>query len=124
MQHLCPPASLSPTRALAAPCCSACLPSAACAPLGYCRGYRNPEFFAKMVDFLEIQQYGTSFPPDVWDPSALPPEDYLDALAKEWAAEEERRKAARAAGQGRVEFAKSGAWRASCWGLGWAVRAC
>ena len=32
----------------------------------------------------------------------------MDALAREWAAEEERRKAARAAGQGRVEFHKSG----------------
>ena len=46
--------------------------------------------------------------PQVFDPSALPPEDYLDALQKEWTAEEERRKAARAAGQGRVEFLKSG----------------
>jgi hypothetical protein len=47
------------------------------------------------------------FPPQVFDPSSLPNEDYLDALQKEWAAEEERRKAARAAGQGRVEFQKS-----------------
>lgn len=30
-----------------------------------CRGYRNPEFFAKMVEHLEIQQYGTSFAPEV-----------------------------------------------------------
>lgn len=158
-----------------------------------CRGYRNPEFFAKMVEHLEIDQYGTSFAPEVcfgvwvwgrwrvvrsaawrltstapavhprcrwwwrhqlcnhhqlctrgvvprppsypegslghpaalvhcrppppphpatskqvFDPKALAPEDYLDALQREWAAEEERRKAARAAGQGRVEFHKSG----------------
>lgn len=43
----------------------------------------------------------------VFDPKSLPPEDYLDALQREWAAEDERRKAARAAGQGRVEFHKS-----------------
>lgn len=29
------------------------------------RGYRNPEFFAKMVEHLEIDQYGTSFAPEV-----------------------------------------------------------
>ena len=46
----------------------------------------------------------------VFDPSSLPPEDYLDALTKEQKEEEERRKAARAAGQGRVEFTKSGGW--------------
>lgn len=138
------------------------------------RGYRNPEFFAKMVEHLEIDQYGTSFAPEVrrraararrqppplcrawcwpgrmlgstgpgtgepptnththrgapshcaarcahpptpphpiprqvFDPKSLPKEDYLVALQREWAAEEERRKAARAAGQGRVEFHKS-----------------
>ncbi|KAL4428668.1 hypothetical protein ABPG77_009774 [Micractinium sp. CCAP 211/92] len=71
------------------------------------RGYRNPEFFAKMVEHLEIDQYGTSFAPDVFDPKSLPKEDFLDALQREWAAEEERRKAARAAGHGRVEFHKS-----------------
>ncbi len=31
------------------------------------RGYRNPEFFAKMVEHLEIDQYGTSFAPEVGD---------------------------------------------------------
>ena len=30
-----------------------------------CRGYRNPEFFAKMVEHMEIDQYGTAFDPAV-----------------------------------------------------------
>lgn len=47
----------------------------------------------------------------VFDPKSLPKEDFLDALQREWAAEEERRKAARAAGHGRVEFHKSGGCR-------------
>ena len=57
----------------------------------------------------------------MFDPAHLPPEDYGDALQREWAAEEERRKAARAAGQGRVEFTKSGACVRACEaaGLGW-----
>lgn len=38
-----------------------------------CRGYRNPEFFAKMVEHLEIDQYGTSFAPDVSPPLSLSP---------------------------------------------------
>ena len=59
-----------------------------------------------MIEYLEIDEYGTRFDPGVWDPAALPPEDYVAALQKDWAAEEERRKAHRAA-SGRVEFVKS-----------------
>jgi hypothetical protein len=60
------------------------------------RDYRNPEFFRKMVEYWEIDEYGTCFPPSVFDPGGLPMEDRADALRAEWEAGEERRKAARA----------------------------
>lgn len=44
--------------------------------------------------------------PQVFDPHSLPKEDFIEELQREWAAEEERRKAQRAA-TGRIEFHKS-----------------
>lgn len=74
--------------------------------LRHSRGYRNPEFFRKMVEHLEIDEYGSSFPAEVFDPHGLPEEDYIDELQKQWNAEEERRKAVRQQ-TGRIEFTKS-----------------
>lgn len=73
------------------------------------RDYRNPEFFRKMVEYWEIDEHGTLFDADVFDPSSLPASDTLAGLQKEWAEEEEKRKAARAAappGAARIEFTK------------------
>ena len=35
------------------------------------RGYRNPSFLQKMVEHHEIDQYGSAFPKDVFDPHGL-----------------------------------------------------
>lgn len=70
------------------------------------RDYRNPEFFRKMVEYWEIDEHGTAFPPGTFDPGSLPEEDNLDSLKKEWAIEEERRRAARAAGTARIDFTR------------------
>lgn len=71
------------------------------------RDYRNPEFFSKMVEYWEIDQYGTAFNSEVYDPTSLPAEDRIQALQEEWAQEETRRRTVRAA-TGRVEFTKGG----------------
>lgn len=71
------------------------------------RDYRNPEFFRKMVEYWEINEHGTSFNPEVFDPSSLPKEDTLEALQKEWLVEEQRRRTARAT-TGKIEFTKGG----------------
>jgi hypothetical protein len=71
------------------------------------RDYRNPQFFRKMVEYWEIDERGTAFAPEVFDPSSLPAEDRVGALRAEWAAEEERRRAVKAAGGGRIEFTKA-----------------
>lgn len=71
------------------------------------RGYRNPEFFKKMIEHYDIEQYGSCLPREVWDPAALPAEDYLHALKK--AADEARRHAERErAATGRIEFVRGG----------------
>lgn len=71
------------------------------------RDYRNPEFFRKMVEYWEIDEHGTAFPSGTFDPGSLPEEDSLESLKKDWAAEEERRRAARAAGTARIDFTRS-----------------
>ena len=35
------------------------------------RGYRNPSFLQKMVDHHEIDQYGSGFPQEIFDPNSL-----------------------------------------------------
>ena len=44
------------------------------------RRYRNPNFLQKIVEHFKIEEYGTKFPADVFDPNALHAEDYYDAL--------------------------------------------
>jgi hypothetical protein len=73
------------------------------------RDYRNPQFFRKMVEYWEIDEHGTTFDPGVFDPASLPTEDRVGALRAEWAAEEERRRASRAAGTARIEFTRAAA---------------
>ncbi len=40
------------------------------------RDYRNPYFLEKMVAFYGVDGVATAFSPDVFDPHALPEEDY------------------------------------------------
>lgn len=39
--------------------------------------YRNPRFMEKDIAEKAVFQYGTCFPPEVWDPRGLPDEDFL-----------------------------------------------
>ncbi|KAK9843359.1 hypothetical protein WJX74_010864 [Apatococcus lobatus] len=70
------------------------------------RDYRNPNFLQKMVEFCDIQQYGSCYPVHLWDPTALPPEDHATALLQEHAAWQDRRAAERQK-RGRVDFTKA-----------------
>ena len=42
------------------------------------RGYKNPDFLQHCVKHDNIDQYGSCFPKDVFDPAGLPAEDYYD----------------------------------------------
>lgn len=42
------------------------------------RGYRNPDFLQKMVEHFDIKECGTCFAPELFNPNALPPEDYFE----------------------------------------------
>jgi HCNGP-like protein len=42
------------------------------------RDYSNPYFLKKMVETYEINELGTCFAKDIWDPTSLPKEDFYD----------------------------------------------
>jgi hypothetical protein len=70
------------------------------------KDYRNPEFFKKMVEYWEIDEHGTAFTPEMFNPRALPQEDSIEELKKELAAAEQKKKAERAAGTSKIDFTK------------------
>ncbi len=39
------------------------------------KAFRNPDFLQKLVEHFGVQQHGSAFPPEVFDPGALPAED-------------------------------------------------
>lgn len=48
------------------------------------RDYRNPDFLRQAVEYNGIDEFGTCFPPDRFDPTSVPPEDFAASLAKEF----------------------------------------
>jgi hypothetical protein len=61
-----------------------------------------------MIERWEIDEHGSCFDPQVFDPKSLPDADTLTALESEWEREKDRRKKTReAAGGGQIEFVKA-----------------
>lgn len=44
--------------------------------------FGNPEILDKIVQHFEIDELGSNYPKDIWDPHGLPKEDYYDKLGK------------------------------------------
>lgn len=74
------------------------------------KGFRNPDFLQSVVEHFSIDQHGTLFSPDVFDPKGYSPQDFYDELAKAQRRENERReKERRERGLDRgLEFASGG----------------
>lgn len=68
--------------------------------------FRNPCLLEKLVGYLGVQESGTNYPPELYDPSAFGAEEYYDALEMARKAKEERQ--SRKHGE-KVEFQSSGA---------------
>ena len=71
------------------------------------------------MEHFGITQYGTKYPVDVFDPSALPAEDFYDELAAASRKHAEQRDAKRTA----VEFTQGGVQLPAGGGQGFAVEA-
>lgn len=52
---------------------------------------RNPSIYEKLIDYCKIDEYGSNFPLDVYDPHGWPESSFYEELAKEQKAEMDRR---------------------------------
>lgn len=71
------------------------------------KGYRNPDFLQRAVKHQEIDQIGSCFRKDIFDPHGYDPSDFYDALALEFRREQERKEQAKKQSQ-RIDFAHGG----------------
>ncbi|CAG8483840.1 8423_t:CDS:2 [Ambispora leptoticha] len=46
------------------------------------KAFRNPHIYSKLVEFIELDEIGSNFPKDVFDPYGFPREMYADKLAE------------------------------------------
>ncbi|KAI9033266.1 HCNGP-like protein-domain-containing protein [Hyaloraphidium curvatum] len=46
------------------------------------KAFRNPSIMNKLIEFLDLDQFGSNFPPDSFDPRGFGPESFLEELTK------------------------------------------
>ena len=44
------------------------------------RTFRNPHLYAKLVDWVDVDERSTNFPKDIWDPEDVKPEWFADQI--------------------------------------------
>ena len=59
------------------------------------KDFRNPAIYEKLIDFCSINEKGTNYPPELFNPAIWGPESYYDELAKAQKVEMDKREAAR-----------------------------
>jgi hypothetical protein len=72
--------------------------------------FRNPCLLEKLVDFLKVQEFGTNYPPDLYDPTSFEEGEFYEKLEetrREWEARQARKQGER------VEFRSAGAQQPS-----------
>ncbi|KAG9025604.1 hypothetical protein FRB95_009967 [Tulasnella sp. JGI-2019a] len=63
------------------------------------KAFRNPHIYAKLVDFVEVDETGTNFPKDIWDPFDVQDDWYADRIAEKQKERSEKLTASQAAGK-------------------------
>lgn len=46
------------------------------------KSFNNPHIYAKLVDFVDVDETGTNFPKNMWDPHDVQPEWYAEELGE------------------------------------------
>ncbi|KAI8086526.1 HCNGP-like protein-domain-containing protein, partial [Halteromyces radiatus] len=44
------------------------------------KAFRNPRIYAKLVEFVDLDETGSNFPPDQFDPKGFPASSYIDGI--------------------------------------------
>uniref|UniRef100_A0A1B6FJ29 SAP30-binding protein n=1 Tax=Cuerna arida TaxID=1464854 RepID=A0A1B6FJ29_9HEMI len=55
------------------------------------KDFRNPSIYEKLIQFCSINEFGTNYPPEVYDPVRWGPESFYEELAKVQKSEMDRR---------------------------------
>ena len=53
--------------------------------------FRNPSIYEKLIQFCDINEFGTNYPPEIYDPLQWGPESFYEELAKTQKIEMDRR---------------------------------
>ncbi|EKM57961.1 uncharacterized protein PHACADRAFT_251887 [Phanerochaete carnosa HHB-10118-sp] len=65
------------------------------------RSFRNPHLYAKLVEFVDVNERTTNFPKDIWDPDDVREEWFADRIAEYQKTRSEQQQAAQAANTGK-----------------------
>jgi len=71
------------------------------------RDFCNPYMMNMMIEYNQLDEYGSCYPKDLWDPKGIPPEDFAKALEKELIETQKRRQQEQRA-KGKIDFASGG----------------
>lgn len=71
------------------------------------RDFCNPYMLNMLIEYNNLDEYGSCYPPQVWDPKAISPEDFPDSLEKEHS-EATRKREEEQRLKGKIEFAHGG----------------
>jgi len=71
------------------------------------RSFRNPHLYAKLVEFVDVDERTTNFPLDIWNPKNMQDEWFADRIAERQKARSEQQAAAQSFNKrSRIDFAK------------------
>ncbi|KAF8609121.1 HCNGP-domain-containing protein [Ceratobasidium sp. AG-I] len=76
------------------------------------KSFNNPHIYAKLVDFVDVDETGTNFPKNMWDPHDVQPEWYAEELGESTAQKKRSTEVAAAQAPGkrsRLAFSASAA---------------
>ncbi|KAI0070324.1 HCNGP-domain-containing protein [Panus rudis PR-1116 ss-1] len=65
------------------------------------RSFRNPHLYAKLVEFVDVDERTTNFPKDIWDPFDVKDEWYADKIAEFQKTRSEQQEATKAQNAGK-----------------------
>jgi len=72
------------------------------------RSFRNPHLYAKLVEFVDVDERTTNFPKELWDPRDVQEDWFADRIAAHQKARSEQQESAQSSNKrSRIDFASS-----------------
>lgn len=71
------------------------------------RSFRNPHLYAKLVEFVDVDERATNFPKEIWDPMDVKYEWFADQIAEVQKKRAEQQQQGEGGKRSRIDFAAS-----------------